>query len=437
MTGKYPIRHGLQYKVIKNGEPRGLSVTEKIFPQYLKELGYSTHLIGKWNLGYYQRRMLPTCRGFDTFFGYHGTSIDYYNYTFLPKDRSYAGFDLWNGTQPAYEYVGKYATTAFTEAAVRLIEDQIPTTPMFLYLSHIAPHVASGPDEFPVPQEYIDRFPHIAHPGRRKYAGMVAALDDSVGAVVQALERKGILNNTVIVFFSDNGGGAAEQLMFPLNKPSFGSNWPLRGAKNTQFEGGVRVAAVVWSSLLRKAGRVSTELYHITDLLPTVTNLAGGAVDSSAGLDGFDVWQSISEDSPSPRKELLIQTDVTNNEYAFRWKGYKLLKGLYVDKEGRSADDWYEPPGGLNTSLIVSTPGAIRCESSEIPCDPNLAPCLFDVVVDPCERNNIAADNPDVVELMMEKLLAYNSTALPSMFLPNDPRAHPGLHGGLMASWEE
>ena len=106
------------------------------------------------------------------------------------------------------------------------------------------------------------------------------------------------------------------------------------------FEGGVRVVAAVWSPLLRNSNRVSTELYHITDLLPTFVHVAGGTVDSSAGLDGINIWTSLSEDLPSSRTELLIQADARDGEYALRWNQYKIISGLYVNKEGESADDW-------------------------------------------------------------------------------------------------
>ena len=107
-----------------------------------------------------------------------------------------------------------------------------------------------------------------------------------------------------------------------------------------RFEGGVRVAAAIWSPLLRNSNRVSTELYHITDLLPTFVHVAGGTVDSSAGLDGVNIWTSLSEDLPSPRTELLIQADATAGEYALRWNQYKIMSGLTVNAAGKAGSDW-------------------------------------------------------------------------------------------------
>lgn len=98
---------------------------------------------------------------------------------------------------------------------------------------------------------------------------MVDALDRSVGTVLEALRDAQILNETIIVFSSDNGG-----LPWGLSANS-GSNWPLRGTKFTLWEGGVRVPAFIWSPLLKKSGRVSQQLMHITDWLPTLYAAAG------------------------------------------------------------------------------------------------------------------------------------------------------------------
>ncbi|GAV00698.1 hypothetical protein RvY_11510-1 [Ramazzottius varieornatus] len=437
MTARYPIRYGLQHDVIRNGEPRGLPVSEKILPQYLKELGYSTHLFGKWHLGYYQTKMLPTSRGFDSFFGCHGPSLHHFNHTFTKTGNDdFHGLDLWNDTEPARNLTGQYITHVLTDVAVQRIAHHNFVQPLFVYLSHNAPHASSGSSNLDVPQEYVERFPNISHMGRRKYAGMVSALDDSVGKVVQALEQREELNNTVIVFLSDNGGGGEEQSFLRETLITYANNWPLRGAKMTQFEGGVRVTAFVWSQLIQKPRRVSTELYHITDLLPTLLYLAGGAANSSDKLDGQNLWTSLSEDLPSPRTELLIQADPIYGEYALRWNQYKIISGLYVNNDGQTADDWYEPSGGLNTSLLTDAPGRLHCNATKMTlCLPDIMPCLFDVVVDPCERINIALEHPEIIKLMMDKVNFYNSSASPPGNVLIDERSNPKHYGGLLAPW--
>jgi arylsulfatase B len=109
-------------------------------------------------------------------------------------------------------------------------------TPLFLLLAHMAPHFSNYQEPAQAPPNYIDRVSHIKHPERRKYAGMVTALDDSVGKVMQALRAKNVSQNTIVIFMSDNGGGGLEQTKFlPFMPVIHGSNWPLRGATGSQY----------------------------------------------------------------------------------------------------------------------------------------------------------------------------------------------------------
>lgn len=101
---------------------------------------------------------------------------------------------------------------------------------------------------------------------------MLSELDKSVGAIVAALENQDMLKNSIIVFSTDNGGPAAG---FNLNAAS---NWPLRGVKNTLWEGGVRGAGLLWSPLIEKPNRVALQTMHIMDWLPTLYTAAGGDV---------------------------------------------------------------------------------------------------------------------------------------------------------------
>ncbi|CAN8006719.1 unnamed protein product, partial [Ixodes pacificus] len=141
--------------------------------------------------------------------------------------------------------------------------------PLFLYLSHLAVHAGTQYGPIQAPEENVQKFDYIGVKNRSLYAGAVDVLDQSVGIVFQALEKKDMLQNTVLVFLSDNGA-------IPWGDWSnAGSNWPLRGAKFTLWEGGVRVPAFVWSPLLRKPQRVSNQLMHVSDWVPTVYSLAG------------------------------------------------------------------------------------------------------------------------------------------------------------------
>lgn len=99
---------------------------------------------------------------------------------------------------------------------------------------------------------------------------MLTHLDQSIGLVVSALALKDMLKDSIIVFTTDNGGPAEG---FNSNAAS---NWPLRGVKNTLWEGGVRGVGLLWSTLLQKRQHVSSVTMHVTDWLPTLYSAAGG-----------------------------------------------------------------------------------------------------------------------------------------------------------------
>lgn len=90
MTGYYASSLGLQSGVIRNEAPYGLGLNQKILPQYLKEVGYATHMIGKWHLGFFEENYAPHKRGFDSFFGYLGGMIEYYNHSYASVSRNRA-----------------------------------------------------------------------------------------------------------------------------------------------------------------------------------------------------------------------------------------------------------------------------------------------------------------------------------------------------------
>lgn len=224
MTGKYMIRTGMQHSVISNAQPWGLPVQERVLPEYLRELGYRTNLVGKWHLGFAWNSMTPTSRGFDHFRGYLGAYIDYYEH-FLSVG-GMTGYDRRQNKEVDFENRGKYATDMITEYAVEVIERHNATQqPLFLMVNHLAPHTGNANDPLQAPEEYVNRFSHIKDVNRRIYAAMVTKLDESVGYIVDSLKRKNVLKDTVILFSSDNG---APTLGEHANR---GSNFPLRGVR--------------------------------------------------------------------------------------------------------------------------------------------------------------------------------------------------------------
>ncbi|XP_029674615.1 arylsulfatase B [Formica exsecta] len=445
MTGKYPIHTGMQHGVLKGAEPRGLPLHEKILPEYLRELGYSTHIVGKWHLGFYKKEYTPTYRGFDTHTGYWTGHHDYYDHTAV--ENPYWGLDIRRGMEPAWDLHGEYSTDIFTKEAVRLIDNHNSSRPMFLYLAHAAVHSGNPYNPLPAPDEEVAKFKNIFDYNRRRFAAMLSKLDQSVGQVVEALHKNGMLRDSIIVFSSDNGGPAAG---FNLNAAS---NWPLRGVKNTLWEGGVRGTGLIWSPRLVRPGRVSRQMIHITDWLPTLITAAGGNALNLTSIDGMNLWNALSEDTESPRANILHNIDDIYGVSAITVGDWKLIqgstyKGAWDGWYGPSGREWiYDADGVISSTagravtsvgLSVTTEiiwflrenAMIKCppKNDSLPiCKPLEEPCLFNVYQDPCEDNNLVKQFPTIVRKLQEELKKINNTAILPGNLPWDSKADPNL----------
>lgn len=150
-----------------------------------------------------------------------------------------------------------------------------------------------------------------------------------------------MLQNSIIIFSTDNGGPAEG---FNLNAAS---NWPLRGVKNTLWEGGVRGAAMVWSPLIEKKSRIANQTMHITDWLPTIYSAVGGDLsDLDTNLDGVSVWNALSTDTTSNRLEILHNIDDIYGNAAVTKGDWKVVKGTNYRGQW---DNWYGPAGLRDT----------------------------------------------------------------------------------------
>ncbi|CAH1124701.1 unnamed protein product [Ceutorhynchus assimilis] len=433
LTGKYPMRLGMQGPSIMAAEKKALP-EQKLLPEYLKEIGYETHLVGKWHLGYTRWNETPTFRGFDHHFGFYNSYTSYYDYlsTWTYNDHDYTGFDLRKNGQPVKEEAGKYATDLFTEHTVEVITNNDGSKPLFIMLAHLGVHTGNKGKPLEAPQETINKFGHIVDANRRTYSAMVAKLDDSLGSIMEALEQKNMLANTIVAFISDNGAPTIGDF------PNWGSNHPLRGQKDTLFEGGIRNVAFIWSPLLVQSARVATDLMHVTDWLPTLFTAAGGDIGLlDPDMDGIDIWSSLVYDLPSPRNDILINIDEKTRNAALRFYNWKLIvgtsqNGTYNDYYGNivmediEAQNYntsaiYESPAGKIIRKVNYTPlseaeyenlrqqSALKCSAAKKnPCDPATgAVCLYDIPSDPCEENDLAKYFPSVVRRMKRALVDY------------------------------
>ena len=150
---------------------------------------------------------------------------------------------------------------------------------------------------------------------------MLTKLDESIGQVVEALASTGALNNTILVFTTDNGGPAAG---FDVN---YASNWPLKGVKDTLWEGGVRGAAFLWSPMIKKPSRIANQMMNIQDWLPTLYRAAGGNSAELPSMDGLDMWDALSNDLPSPRNLMLHNIDDARRIASVRVGDWKFSRG--------------------------------------------------------------------------------------------------------------
>ncbi|XP_048517742.1 arylsulfatase J isoform X1 [Dendroctonus ponderosae] len=441
MTGKYPIHTGMQHAVLYGAEPRGLPLTEKILPQYLEELGYVNHIVGKWHLGSWKKEYTPLYRGFISHLGYWTGHQDYFDHTAVENPGW--GLDMRRNMSIAYDLHGQYSTDLFTEESVRLINEHNTEKPLFLYLAHAAVHSGNPYEPLRAPDDEVDKFEYIQESQRQRFAAMLSKLDQSVGAVVKALKNRNMLENSIVIFTSDNGGPAAG---FNLNAAS---NYPLKGVKNTLWEGGIKGAGLVWSPLIKKPARVATQLMQIADWLPTLLEAAGGNRGNESDWDGQSIWTALSEDIESPRTEVLHNIDDIYGNAALTVNNWKIIQGTTYNGQW---DNWYGPSGRdaqYNISLVQNSPtgkalqeinastsaevikslrnaATIDCKNvSQIECNPVDAPCLFNIASDPCEYANLATDYPLILQQLQKKLQQYNATAIPPRNLPLDERGNP------------
>ncbi|MBI1353384.1 MAG: sulfatase-like hydrolase/transferase [Acidobacteria bacterium] len=345
LTGSYPMRVGLANRVLFPFSQHGLNPDEITLAELLKGQGYRTMAVGKWHLGH-QKKFLPTRQGFDEYLG-----IPYSN-------------DMGSHRYPAQGFVSPplpilhnedlvdqhpsqaLLTQRWTAAAVDFIE-RSAGSPFFLYLAHSMPHL---------PIDASSDFKGGTEHGL--YGDVIEELDWSVGQIFAALARAGVDDDTLVVFTSDNG---------PVVRPArqlghqSGSAGPLRGSKNTTWEGGMREPGLMrWPAKI-PAGAVCRELATTMDLLPTIAKLAGATPPADRIIDGKDI---------APL--LFAEPGARSPHEAFYYYRDERLQAV---RSGRWKLHTYRP------------------EWNDQPHEP----LLFDLETDVGETTDVAAKNPEVV----------------------------------------
>ncbi|XP_025085301.1 arylsulfatase B-like [Pomacea canaliculata] len=367
MSGYFPFHTGLQHIVILPMQKAFLPGNLTTLPQALKNVGYSTHAIGKWHLGFCNWKYTPRFRGFDSFYGYYNADEDYYNH------EHQEALDFRFNEEVDKNASGVYSTFAFSRRAQEILEEHNTSQPIFLYLAFQAVHYP-----LEVPAIYEESYcSHIKDANRRTYCGMLAAMDEAIGNITEVLERRGYTDNMLLVFTADNGGDPTEGA----------SNWPLRGAKSTLWEGGTRGKGLLYSkNLFKKTGTTYNGLMHIVDWFPTFMTLAGG--ETPSGIDGVSQWDAIVNDKASPRTEFVYNIDEINQNAAIRVGDWKLIQGSPGNQSG-----WYPPPQLAN----------VVTEKEDFVAWPH-SYSLFNINEDPLETTDVASKYPDVLAALKTRL---------------------------------
>jgi arylsulfatase B len=369
LTGRSPMRYGMIYSVMRPWDTWGIPQEERTMPEAFRDAGYQTWMVGKWHLGHWNAKLLPNARGFQHYYGHMNGDIDYF------KHVREEGLD-WQRNGKSVVEEG-YSTDLFAAEAVRLIERRDRNRPFFFYLPFNAPH-----QPLMAPQALIDRYSAIKDPKRRTYAAMVTALDTAIGQVLDALDRTGAADNTIVIFHSDNGAQLQQG----------GMNIPLRAGKSTTFEGGIRVPA-----LIRYPGVVPVvvrghQVMTVLDMFPTLAAACGIKPGNTEPLDGRNMWPVLTDKDSLvvPREDLL---------FAVGERGY-----------------WRH--------AIIRQEWKLVTEQSQ--ADASLRNYLFSIEEDPLEEKNLAESQPALVRELTAAIAEWRKLH-PEGDIPVSSKRHPGF----------
>jgi arylsulfatase len=370
MTGCYPNRVGLVGALFPKAAI-GLNSREETIPEVLKKKGYKTGMVGKWHLGDAEK-FLPLQHGFDEYFGIpYSNDMWPVNYDGAPVTDTttlrgkFPPLPLIEGNQPA-RFIKNLEdmsaiTTRYTQKAISFIERH-KTGPFFLYLAHSMVHV---------PLAVSKKFEGKSRQGL--FGDVMMEVDWSVGEVLKTLKKDGIEKNTLVIFTSDNG----PWLIFGDHAGSAGG---LREGKQTVFEGGQRVPAIMkWPAVI-SPGTVNNKLACAIDLLPTFAAITGASLPTEK-IDGVNILRLLKGDEvANPRTHLFYYYN-KNSLKAVREDQWKLV----LPHRYESYQNSLPGKGGF--------PGKKTADSTGL--------ALYNLGRDPGERYDVKEQNPEVVRNLM------------------------------------
>lgn len=440
LTGAHPLKTGMYLDTVAYDSEWSLPLDFHTLPEFLRDANYSTYMVGKWDIGHFSTKVVPTARGFDSFQGYYGSAIDYDSHAvrhaqycttheckvWLQQCSDRNLYDYHDGMENlANANYSTWAFESFAEAALaKHVTEKTTKSPLFLYLAHQAPHAPHSAPNSTV-QYFTDRF--LSDEGtstngwyeRATFAACVKEMDDTVYSLVEQLVSLGLYDNSFIFFLSDNGAG--------VGATAGGSNWPLRGGKFLPYEGGIRVPAFVHSPLLPFARRGTTlsALFHITDVVPTLLELAMGEsyathTDGLYGLSQLDLLWTGNE-TAAPRTEILAHANVADDDTRSYWFG-ALILGKWKAVFNATAAAAYSPDSATYASSDSCY--VLPTELSDLARDGEIAlsdyfnhSSLYDLDADPYEATDLKAQHPAVFRHLATKFVEATSSAADAEYM--------------------
>lgn len=356
LTGMFPNRFGLHCSSASNDQafPFGTLTLASA----LKSVGYQTAISGKWHLGSLPE-WGPRKYGFDHSYGALAGAVGMYDHRYRLDREPFTR--TWVKNDEYFDEEG-HAYDLVTDHAVDLLKNTFSgDKPFFLYLPYNgvhAPLVESA--------EWLEVNNHIDNPSRRLFAAAVSHLDHQIGRIIETLNKMEQRENTLIIVMSDNGGFPNYSGgQYPAPDPAlhnFSSNGPLRGAKGTPYEGGIRVPAFVnWPGTL-EPGTVDAVI-HAVDWLPTICSLVGYKPDEDPNWDGLSIWPVIKGDRKGLNEPRLLYWNYWNVRIALRYGDWKIIS-----------------------------------PTEDAPFE------LYNLARDPNEQNDLAGSEPEQLDLLLSKL---------------------------------
>lgn len=342
LTGMPASRMGIVAPISGRSE-KTLPDSIATLPQMLQKAGYQTALMGKWHLGL-QPKSGPKAYGFDYSYGFLHGQIDQYSHHYKNGDPS------WYRQGDFIEEEEGHATDLITKEAIDWLQHRDSSKNFFLQVAYSAPHIP-----LQEPEKWTSQYEFIQNKSRRDYAAAMAHMDNSLDKILSTLEVSGEIENTIILFMSDNG---AQEKWFPTTQyngkygpnDSLGSNLPLRDFKKSNYDGAIRVPAILyWKEHFK--GQNSKKYTSVTDVMPTILNYANVTVPKN--VEGV----AIKNDS--------IQAETDH--------------AIYV--RGHLQESYIEKPWKL-----------IRTRHLQAPTEYE----LFQIEKDPSEKNNVINSYPEI-----------------------------------------